>query len=110
MPLGFGGRRIVVRVHELPCAGAPSGVHIETKFRHVSAIDHAELCRAFGYDPIRTRFDLPRSALGVGGDRAGFGTGSVDGYVLFDGEPIARIHVAFDGEKFRDVDPEELAR
>jgi hypothetical protein len=113
MPVGFGGHRIVVRVHELPCPGAPPDTHIEVKMRHVSSLAKDELCRAFGYDPIRTSFDLPRSASVAGGDQSGYGsrgTRTVDGYVLFSGEPIGRLYVAYDGEKFKDVDPYELTR
>ena len=37
------------------------------------ATDHATLCRAFNLDPIRTSFDLPSTARGIGsasGDHA----------------------------------------
>jgi hypothetical protein len=99
MPLGFNGRQLVVRIHQLPIANAPADTHIETKFRHVGSLDHDELCRVFSF--------------GNGSNRSmtrGSGTGTVDGYVLFNGEPIARLHVAYEGEKFPDVDPRELVR
>lgn len=83
------------------------GTDLETKWRHVANLEHDSLCRAFQLDPIRTRFDLPRSAMG---GTSGRGNGTIDGHVLFNGEPIGRLYVVYEGERLRDVDPVELCR
>lgn len=80
------------------------------------ATDHSTLCRAFGLDPVRTTFDLPSTARGVGsasGDHHGK-RGIINGYVLWptanalgpkDREPIGTITFVQEGEKIPDVDP-----
>lgn len=68
--------------------------------------DHGELCRAFGLDPVATSFDLPSSARGVGSYSSGNrGNRRISGYVLRYGQPIGKLHVAYEGERFRDDDP-----
>jgi len=80
------------------------------------ALDHATLCYAFGLDPVRTSFDLPSSARGIGsasGDQTR-GPRIVNGYVLWpthgaknekDREPIGTITFVREGERIPDVDP-----
>lgn len=64
------------------------------------ARDHGALCRAFGLDPVRTRFDLPESW----GEAPSPGR-SQDGLVFFNGEPFGTVHRMSDGEKIPDNDP-----
>lgn len=67
--------------------------------------DHGTLCRAFGLDPIRTRFDLPKT-WASGGSGAG---SACAGLVEFhDGEayrPIGKIAIFREGERVHDRDP-----
>ena len=72
----------------------------ETKFRRVRSFEHAELCREFGLDQASFDFDLPRSAYAFDRDKS-----RVSGYVLRCGQPVGTIHVALEGERFRDLDP-----
>lgn len=85
----------------------------ETKWRAVPDFEHSTLCRAFGLDPATFWFELPRSALGMGSNRAGYGGSdgkrrTVDGFV-FAGpkgtDPVGKLIVCFDSERFRDRDP-----
>lgn len=63
----------------------------QTVWRQVREFTHEQLCRALGLDVCRFRFDI------VNGQ----------GFCMLVGqpEPHARIEVARDGERFRDVDP-----
>lgn len=70
------------------------------KFRHVASFEHADLCRAFSLDQATFDFDLPRSAYAFDLDKS-----RVSGYVLQNGKPVGVLHVAREGEKFRDLDP-----
>lgn len=70
-------------------------------WRHVPSFEHADLCRAFNLDQASFSFDLPRSAYAS--DR---GKERVSGYVLRHGEPVGTLHVAREGERFRDLDPQ----
>lgn len=83
----------------------------EMKLRMIdAAFDHGDMCRAFGLDPVTHRWDLPRSAR-LGEGRAYEGRGSrISGYLerSIEGRGwcvIGTIHIAREGEKFRDLDP-----
>jgi hypothetical protein len=74
----------------------------------VQALEHGGLCRAFGFDPVTHRFDLPKM------QRAQEGHRRISGYVqrhlevragVFEWTPIATLHVVRTGERFRDLDP-----
>lgn len=81
-------------------------------FEDAFVADHGTLCRAFGLDPIRTKFDLPSSWRGTGSDR---GDGNAarrrirNGLVLFhdgrDYQPIGKVTIMREGERVRDDDP-----
>lgn len=67
--------------------------------------NHVELCRAFGLSEVHTSFDLPSSARGTGSYSTGNrGNLRVCGYILHNGEPIGKLYVAKESEKFRDYD------
>lgn len=76
------------------------------------AVDADALCRAFGFDPARVRFDLPSSARGTGSNMSGAGgsgrgSREISGFV-FDrakADPIAKVIFLREGTAFRDVDP-----
>lgn len=72
-----------------------------TSWRMVPSFEHADLCRAFALDQASFAFDLPRSAYAT--DRS---HERVSGYVLRNGQPVGTLHVAREGERFRDLDPE----
>lgn len=72
----------------------------ETKWRSVQSFEHADLCRAFSLDQASYDFDLPRSAYAFDRDKS-----RVSGYVMRCGQPVGTIHVALEGERFRDIDP-----
>lgn len=74
------------------------GNAMSTAFRTVPNLDHGTLCRAFELDPIRHRFDLPRSAA-MREDRR------ISGYLMRNGDPVGTLHVARASEHFRDLDP-----
>lgn len=82
-----------------------------TKMRAVARLEHAELCRAFGLDPVRFYFDLPSSCRGVGSNMTGAGGNrngrKIDGYIMMagDSEPFAKLTVSSPSDRFRDVDP-----
>lgn len=63
----------------------------QTVWRQVRELTHEQLCRALGLDVCRFRFDLANG----------------QGFCLQIGEaePHARIEIARNGERFRDVDP-----
>lgn len=70
-------------------------------WRHVPSFEHADLCRAFSLDQASFSFDLPRTAYAFDKPKE-----RVSGYVLRHGEPIGTLHVAREGERFRDLDPQ----
>lgn len=74
-----------------------------TRWRNVPDFHHDTLCAALNLDPVSTRFDLPKTAYAS--DR---GKERVSGYVMRHGEPIGTIHVAREGERFRDIDPTDV--
>lgn len=81
----------------------------DVRWRVVESLEHGVLCRVFGLDPVRHRWDLPRSAhTGEGAAYAGRGS-RVSGYLerhLGDRGwvPIGTLHVVREGERFRDLD------
>lgn len=93
--------------------GAPQGPFAgEGKWRGVREFDHGHLCRVFGLDPVRFYFDLPSTVRGIGPNAAGSarmprGRRLQNGFVMMVGraEPVAKLTICFEGEKFRDVDP-----
>lgn len=92
--------------------GAPRGpFEGDTRWRGVREFDHAHLCRVFGLDPARFWFDLPSSCRGIGSNAAGAGGSRgrrvINGFVMMAGrdEPIAKLTICFDSERFRDGDP-----
>jgi hypothetical protein len=70
---------------------------------------HGHLCRAFSFDPASTWFDLPQSWLKIDVNDKRNGGRVIEGYV-FQGpkgsEPIGKLTVAYETEKFRDHDGE----
>jgi len=81
---------------------------------HERATDHASLCKAFGLDVVRTSFDLPSTARGVGSasGRQDAGRRAVSGYILWpvknatnenDREPIGTLHFVQEGEVIPDI-------
>lgn len=75
-------------------------------WRFVKDFEHATLCRAFGLDQASFYFDLPSSCRGVGSNSTGNrGRRRIDGFVMRHGEPVGKLQVAFEGERFRDDDP-----
>jgi hypothetical protein len=106
--LGLGGRIIVrIMLHD--------GSILWRYLDHFDDLtDHGKLCRIFNLDPVSTSFDLPSSARGIGSYQSGYGptnrSRTIDGYILRNKEPIGRLRVAHESEKFRDVDPTELWR
>lgn len=80
-------------------------------WRAVPNVEHATLCRAFGLDAM-CRFDVPESFRAQGSQRVGAGrhqsARECSGFV-FRGpkgsDPIAKIAIVRDGDKFRDRDP-----
>jgi hypothetical protein len=86
-----------------------------TSWRVVPDLEHGTLCRAFRFDPCSTRFDLPRSARGVGSSSVGATPGPsgargrhINGYV-FQGppgsDPIGVLQFVREDEKIPDIDP-----
>lgn len=81
------------------------------KMRVVERLEHGPLCRALGLDPVRFYFDLPSSCREIGSNMSGRGGNrgrrKIDGYVWMHGapEPFAKLVVAEESDKFRDVDP-----
>ena len=69
------------------------------------ALDHGTACKAFKLDPVRARFEWPRTARGAA-TQAHNGS-EVSGFVFFAGvdSPIAKVTFARPNDKFRDVDP-----
>jgi len=72
-----------------------------TLWRTVPSFEHADLCRAFSLDQASFSFDLPRSAYAFDKPKE-----RVSGYVLRNGTPVGTLHVAREGERFRDLDPQ----
>lgn len=83
----------------------------QAKWRGVTDLEHATLCRAFSLDPSRFYFDLPYSCRGTGSSMSGHGGNRhnrvINGYVMLAGqnEPFGKLTVCWESEKFRDVDP-----
>ena len=105
---GFSGK-IPVRFD-----GAPNGpLEGDTKWRGVTSFEHAHLCRAFNLDQARFYFDLPSSVRGVGSMSSGYGGGQragrrqISGFVFMSGrnEPVGKLTICFDAERFADRDP-----
>lgn len=72
-----------------------------TLWRHVPTLEHADLCRAFNLDQATYWFDLPRTAY-----RHDLSKERVSGYVMRGETPAGTLHVALEGERFRDLDPQ----
>lgn len=92
--------------------GAPRGpLAGDGKWRGVANFEHGTLCRALGLDPVRFYFDLPSSCRGVGSATHGYGGQRggrvINGYVMMVGcdEPVGKLTVCWESERFRDVDP-----
>jgi hypothetical protein len=71
-----------------------------TMWREVPSFEHADLCRAFSLDQASFSFDLPRTAYAHDRPKE-----RVSGYVMRSGQPVGTLHVALEGERFRDLDP-----
>ena len=69
-------------------------------WRNVPTLYHSDLCRAFSLDQASYWFDLPRTAYAD--DRS---KERVSGYVMRGDQPVGTLHVALEGERFRDIDP-----
>lgn len=93
--------------------GAPDGPFGgDTKWRSVRNFEHETLCRVFQLDPVRFRFDLPSTIHGVGSSRGERGSGGlVNGFVFMAGrdDPVAKITVVREGDRFWDKDPTSRA-
>lgn len=94
--------------------GAPDGPFAgEAKWRGVKNFEHATICRAFSLDPARFSFELPSSVRGIGANQQGHGGGASaryqSGFVFLGApgksNPVAKLTIARDGDKFADVDP-----
>jgi len=78
------------------------------QWRGVRSFEHADLCRAFGLDQASYYFDLPSTCRGIGSSSgAQRHRGVVNGFVMCAGfeEPVGKLTICFEGEKFKDVDP-----
>jgi hypothetical protein len=98
----------VIALNQIPVRF--ESVEGECKWRGVKDFEHATLCRAFGLDPVRFYFDLPSSVRGVGSNSSGNRGGrDISGYVMMAGrsEPFGTLKVCRQGERFRDVDPND---
>ncbi len=73
-----------------------------SQWRRVRDLEHGTLCRAFNLDPCSHSFDLPATAFGA---RVGDQSSRVSGYLLRAGAPVGTLHIAREGERFRDLDP-----
>lgn len=103
---GFAGQ-IPVRFE-----GAPGGpFQGDGRWRGVRNFEHAHLCRVFNLDPASFWFDLPSSVRGIGANQTGHGGGAsarrISGFVMQAGrdEPVAKLSICIEGERFKDVDP-----
>lgn len=81
-------------------------------WRGVKDFEHGPLCRVFNLDPCRFYFDLPSTVRGIGPNMVGRGSIAsgrrrINGYVMQAGktEPVGKVSVCFDAERFRDDDP-----
>ena len=77
------------------------------KWRELKAteLDHRSLCRAGGFYEGTTTFDVPKSFQGG----SGRGNRRIDGVIMQDRgkgpEPIGKITLVEQGERFKDEDP-----
>lgn len=78
-----------------------------TSLRGIPDLDHDTICRAFSLDPVGTRIDLPRSARDR--DPSSNAARKLNGIIFRHGEPIGTLNVAYEHERFRDVDPRNPA-
>lgn len=92
--------------------GHPNGPFAgDGRWRGVKDFEHATLCRVFQLDPARFWFDLPSSVRGVGSNQVGWGGGRsarrISGFVFMGGkpEPVAKLTICFEAERFADYDP-----
>ena len=77
----------------------------ETKHRMVPNLAHGTLCRAFGLDPIRHRWDLP-STMKDASHKPESHTGKIaEGFLVREGDAVGKLTVCWESEKFRDWDP-----
>lgn len=80
-------------------------------WRAVPNIEHGTLCRAFGLDQCSTWFDVPE-AFRIEGAQRSRSTGTrrhVSGFVMSGqrAEPIGKITIAWETERFADRDPND---
>ncbi len=80
-------------------------------WRAVRNVEHSTLCRAFALDEASIWFDVPESFRREGSQRAGLTSRrlEISGFV-FQGpkgasDPIAKISMVRESDKFRDRDP-----
>ena len=77
----------------------------ETKMRRVSNMEHATLCRAFGLDQASYWFETPESVARDPVCRPG----RKNDWPVFCGprgsEPVGKMEITRDGQRFRDYDP-----
>ncbi len=71
-----------------------------TRWARVETFEHGELCRVLNLDPASYHFDLPSTAYAH--DK---GKERVSGYVMRGDARVGTLHVAREGERFRDLDP-----
>jgi hypothetical protein len=96
--------------------GEPTG-GIDVKWRAVPNVEHGTLCRAFGLDPVTHWFDVSESFRAIGSQRVGAGRTpsgrrEISGFVMRGprgGNPVAKIWVVTEGQRFRDRDPTSRA-
>jgi hypothetical protein len=95
--------------------GAPGGPFDgDGRWRGVRDFEHGTLCRTFGLDPHRFYFDLPSTVRGIGPNTRGAammagGRRRIAGFVFMSGrdEPVAKLTICFDAERFSDGDPSD---
>jgi len=83
--------------------GLVPGVSVSGKVRPIPPQylrEHGALCTAFGFDPVRTKFDVPRSW----GEPPTPGR-SVQAVVLFEHEPIGYLEIFKEGLRVPDGAP-----
>ena len=92
--------------------GNPKGpLGAETKWRGCKDLEESTILRTFGLDPIRFYVDLPSSARGIGSSRGSHSSAAriINGFIFMRGvdEPVAKLTVVREGDKFKDVDPRD---